>query len=184
MAVVLAVVAVTAATPQGRAAVTAILRYAGIELRLGETPAPVITPTTLPGEREVEPRRLGSLVAFTVRTPAALGPPSAATVGDDGRVASMFWPDGIRLDQFDGTMEPFFFKRLGPPHPQDVPLGTTTAWWIGGSHPLGYIERDDGTSVPLRQAAPTLIWQSGAVGYRLEGAGTKERAAEIAASLR
>ncbi|WP_433512775.1 hypothetical protein ACQP2T_55425 [Nonomuraea sp. CA-143628] len=184
-AIVLAVIAITAATPQGRAAVRAILHYAGIELRLGEsTPEPVSTPTPLPGEHTVAPADLATQVRFPVKTPTALGTPERATVSDNGRVASLFWPGGIRLDQFDGTLSPYFFKSVGPPWPEDVPVAGVTAWWLGGEHPLGYIKREDGTSVPLRQAQPTLIWQSGTVGYRLEGAGTKDRAAEIAASLR
>ncbi|MFG1681730.1 hypothetical protein ACGFNP_16325 [Nonomuraea sp. NPDC049269] len=184
-AIVLAVIAITAATPQGRAAVRAILHYAGIELRVGgSTPEPVITPTTLPGEHAVAPADLAEQVRFPIKTPTALGTPERATVSDNGRVASMFWPGGIRLDQFDGTPSPYFFKTMGPPWPEDIQVAGVTAWWLGGSHPLGYIKREDGTSVPLRQAEPTLIWQSGTTGYRLEGAGTKERAAEIAASLR
>jgi hypothetical protein len=99
-------------------------------------------------------------------------------------VVSMFWPDGVRLDQFDGAMDPYFFKRLGPPFPEDVPVNGVTAWWLPGEHPLGYIHRQDGTEIPLRQAEPTLIWHSGTIGYRLEGAGTRERAAELANSLR
>ncbi|MFG3442531.1 hypothetical protein ACGF0J_35265 [Nonomuraea sp. NPDC047897] len=182
-AVVLAVVAVTAATPQGRAAVAHLLRYAGVELRLGQAPAPVRTPATLPGERVVAPEDLESLVAFPVRRPAALGAPRTVLVADGGRVVSMLWPDGTRLDQFDGAPEPYFFKQLDV-SPEPVRLGTATAWWLGGEHPIGYIRRADGTSVPLRQAAPTLLWQHGDVGHRLEGAGGKERAAEIAASLR
>lgn len=184
-AIVLAVIAITAATPQGRAAVRAILHYAGIELRLGEsTPEPVATPTPLPGEHAVAPADLAIQVKFPIKTPTALGTPERATVSDNGRVASMFWPGGIRLDQFDGTLSPYFFKSVGPPSPEDVRVAGVTAWWLGGEHPLGYLKREDGTSVPLRQAQPTLIWQSGTVGYRLEGAGTKDRAAEIAASLR
>ncbi|MBT2234383.1 hypothetical protein [Nonomuraea sp. NEAU-A123] len=184
-AIVLVVIAITAATPQGRAAVRAILHYASIELRLSDsTPRPVTTPTPLPGEHSVAPADLAKQVKFPIKTPTALGTPERATVSDNGRVASMFWPGGIRLDQFAGTPSPYFFKTLGPPWPEDVQVAGVTAWWLGGSHPLGYIKREDGTSVPLRQAEPTLIWQSGTTGYRLEGAGTKEHAAEIAASLR
>ncbi|MFD1537334.1 hypothetical protein [Nonomuraea guangzhouensis] len=184
-AIILAVIAITAATPQGRAAVRAILHYAGIELRLTDsTPQPVTTPTPLPGEHTVAPADLAEQVKFPIKTPTALGTPERATVSDNGRVASMFWPGGVRLDQFDGTLSPYFFKTLGPPWPEDIQVAGVTAWWLGGSHPLGYIKREDGTSVPLRQAEPTLIWQSGTTGYRLEGAGTKEHAAEIAASLR
>ncbi|MFG1941670.1 hypothetical protein [Nonomuraea sp. NPDC048826] len=185
VAVVLAVAAVTAATPQGREAVTAILRYAGIELRLGgEAPPPVGTPAPLPGEREVAPGEVAGLVAFPVRTPGALGEPDRVTVSDGGRVVSMFWPEGIRLDQFDGRMEPYFFKRLGPPYPEDTRVDGVTGFWLAGSHPLGYITRDDGEPVPLRQAGPTLIWQSGNVGHRLEGAPSMARAVELGDSLR
>ncbi|MEU6798218.1 hypothetical protein ABZ907_41530 [Nonomuraea wenchangensis] len=186
VAVVAVVVAVTAATPQGRAAVVKILRLAGVELRVSDAPPPPLTTTApLPGERAVAPEELPALARFPVRTPARLGPPRAATVSDGGRVVSMFWPGGIRLDQFDGEMSPYFFKQLGPPFPTHVELGGgAEGWWVGGEHPLGYLRRADGTAVPLRQAAPTLIWTSGGVNHRLEGVRTAREAAEIAASLR
>ncbi|MDA0635020.1 hypothetical protein OUY22_16500 [Nonomuraea sp. MCN248] len=184
-AVLVALVAVTAATPQGRQAVTAILRYAGIELRLGgETPAPVPAPAPLPGEREVPAGEVAGQVAFPVRTLTALGEPERVTVSDGGRVVSMFWPDGIRLDQFDGRMEPFFFKRLGAPFPEETEVDGVGGFWLRGSHPLGHITRENGEAVPLRQAGPTLIWQSGEVGHRLEGAPSMARAVELAGSLR
>ncbi|MBN6058220.1 hypothetical protein JYK22_40230, partial [Nonomuraea sp. RK-328] len=184
-AVVLAVAALTAATPQGRAAVAQILRYAGIELRLGGAPTPgAPTPTTLPGERAVTLAQARATARFPVRTPAALGAPDVVTMSDGGRVVSMLWPGGLRLDQFDGTISPYLWKQLGPPFPEEVRAYGVEGLWIGGAHPLGYIKREDGTSVPLRQAAPTLIWESGGAGHRLEGAGDKDRAARIAASLR
>jgi hypothetical protein len=183
-AVVIAVVAVTAATPQGRAAVARILRFAGIELQIGDaTPPPVTTTAPLPGEHTVPPSEAPGQARFQVRTPSRLGPPQRITVSDGGRVVSMFWPGGIRLDQFDGTVEPFFFKKIGPPFPDYVDVGPYQAWWIPGEHPLGYIQRTDGTQVPLRQAAATLIWQQQGVNYRLEGVRTKEKAVRIAGSL-
>jgi len=182
---VVALVAVTAATPQGRQAVTAILRYAGIELRLGgEAPEPVRTTASVPGEREVPAGQVAGQVAFPVRTLGALGEPERVTVGDGGRLVSMFWPDGLRFDQFSGRIEPFFFKRLGPPFPDEVDLGEVHGYWLSGEHPLGYILREGGGEVPLRQAGPTLIWQVWDVGYRLEGAPPIERAAELARSQR
>ncbi|TMR95665.1 hypothetical protein EJK15_27710, partial [Nonomuraea basaltis] len=51
-AVVLVVVAITAATPQGRAAVAKILRFAGIELQIGDT-----TPVSYPHLRAHETLR-------------------------------------------------------------------------------------------------------------------------------
>ncbi|MFD2355954.1 hypothetical protein ACFSTC_51850 [Nonomuraea ferruginea] len=94
------------------------------------------------GEREVPPDEVAGQVAFPVRTLAALGEPERVTVADGGRVVSMFWPDGIRLDQFDGRMDPFFFKRLGPPFPDEVEVDGVTGFWLPGSHPLGYITRE------------------------------------------
>ncbi|MGN9786969.1 hypothetical protein ACTMTF_36490 [Nonomuraea sp. ZG12] len=182
--VVAVIVAVTAATPQGRHAVLTILRHAGVELTLtSDTPPPVATPTVLPGERAVPPGQAAAQARFPVRTLTALGPPPRVTVSDGGRVVSMFWPGGVRFDQFDGGMDPYFFKRLGPPFPQDVPVNGVTGWWLSGEHPVGYITRPDDTEIPLRQAGPTLIWQTGAVGYRLEGVTAMDRAVELARSL-
>ncbi|MGR6924128.1 hypothetical protein ACU635_58530 [[Actinomadura] parvosata] len=184
-AVVVAVITVTAATPQGRAAVERILRFAGIEIEVGRTTPPPVTTTTtgLPGEHEVSRADLPAQVKFPVRAPAALGEPRRVTVSENGRVASMFWPGGIRLDQFDGTMAPFFFKKLGPPAPEYTRVNGREAWWIPGEHPLGYIPREDGTQVPLRQAAATLIWQQDGVNFRLEGAGSIKEAVRIASSI-
>ncbi|TDD09373.1 hypothetical protein E1292_09830 [Nonomuraea deserti] len=183
-AVVVAVLAVTAATPQGRAAVTTILRLAGIEVEIGDTPPePVTTRTPLPAERTVSPADLPELVGFAVRTPSRLGEPQRVTVADQGRVVSMYWPGGVRLDQFSGTVGPYFYKQLGPPWPDHVMVGAYDAWWLPGEHPLGYIRRQDGTHVPLRQAASTLIWQQGTLNYRLEGAGDVDEAVAVATSL-
>ncbi|MEV0383239.1 hypothetical protein [Nonomuraea sp. NPDC050643] len=183
-AVVAVVVAITAATPQGRAAVAQILRFAGIELRIGDTPPPPVTTTApLPGERTVPLAEVPGQVRFQVRTLKEPGPPERVTVADSGRVVSMFWPGGIRFDQFDGALDPIFFKKLGPPWPDYVKVGAYNAWWLPGDHPLGYIKRQDGTEVPLRQAAPTLIWEQGTLNYRLEGLRTKEEAIQVATSL-
>lgn len=183
-AVVVVVIAITAATPQGRAAVQKILRFAGVELHIGDTPPPPVTTTApLPDERTVSPSEVPSRAKFPVRTPARLGAPQRTSVSDNGRLVSMFWPDGIRLDQFDGAMDPYFFKKLGPPFPDYVDIGPYQAWWIPGEHPLGYIRREDGTAVPLRQAAATLIWQQDGINHRLEGVRTKEEAVRIAESL-
>lgn len=177
-AVVIAVVAITAATPQGRAAVVRVLRFAGVEFQIGDTPPPPVRTTApIPGEHPAD------TTPFPVRTPEALGAPERTTVADHGRVVSMFWPGGVRLDQFDGTLDPVFFKKLGPPWPDYVKVAGRTAWWIPGAHPLGYLTREDGTELPLRQAEPTLVWQQGTTGYRLEGLRTSDEAVRVAESL-
>ncbi|WP_052423071.1 hypothetical protein [Nonomuraea candida] len=184
VAVIVAVVAVTAATPQGRAAVMAVLRFAGIELQMGRsTPPPVTATATLPGETPVSMAELPARAGFPVRTLAALDPPHRVTVSEGGRVVSMFWPDGLRFDQFDGAVEPYFFKQVGPPFPDFTRLNGREALWMSGEHPVGYIRREDGTRVPLRQAAPTLIWWQDDLNFRLEGARTMEEAVRVASSL-
>ncbi|MFE0146292.1 hypothetical protein ACFWY5_04080 [Nonomuraea sp. NPDC059007] len=181
--VVAVVVAITAATPQGRAAVAHILRLAGIELRISDAPPVAVTPTPLPGERTVTPDQLSDLVKFPVNRPSVLGEPGEVRISDKGRVVSMFW-DGIRLDQFDGGFSPVFLKEMGEPWPDNVPLRYGEAWWITGTHRLSYLKRGDNTPLPLRLAEETLLWERHGVGFRLEGVKDKDRAAEIANSLR
>ncbi|MEU6777687.1 hypothetical protein ABZ912_00695 [Nonomuraea angiospora] len=183
-AVVLVVIAITAATPQGRAAVVRILRFAGIELRIGDTPPKAVTTVTpLPYEHTVDQDGLKAEVKFQVRTLKALGEPERTTVSDKGRIVSMFWPGGVRFDQFEGVLDPVLFKKLGPPWPDYTKVGPYQAWWVPGAHPLGYLSRPDGTEIPLRQAGPTLIWQQDALNYRLEGVKTEEEAVRVATSL-
>lgn len=182
-AVLVAVVAVTAATPQGRAAVVRVLRFAGIELRVGQdVPPPVTTASPLPGEHPVPLTDLQGRPG--VKAPSDLGPPGRATVSDGGTVVSMFWPNGIRFDQLQGIIDPIFVKQLGPTMPTPTQVNGRTAWYVPGEHPLGYLRRTDGTVLPLRQAAPTLIWNDDTHTFRLEGATSQEEAVRIAESLR
>ncbi|MBB5075159.1 hypothetical protein [Nonomuraea endophytica] len=181
--VVAVVVAITAGTPQGRAAVAHILRLAGIELRISDTPPVAVTPTPLPGERTVTPDQLAGLVKFPVNRPSVLGEPDEVRISDKGRVVSMFW-GGVRLDQFDGGFSPVFLKEMGEPWPDNVPLRYGEAWWITGTHRLSYLKRGDNTPLPLRLAEETLLWERSGIGFRLEGVKDKNRAAEIANSLR
>ncbi|MFI6293426.1 hypothetical protein ACIBEJ_17680 [Nonomuraea sp. NPDC050790] len=181
--VVAVVVAITAATPQGRAAVAHILRLAGIELRIGDAPPAPVTPTPLPGERTVSQDQLSGLVKFEVNRPGVLGEPDEVRISDKGRVVSMFW-DGVRLDQFDGGFSPVFLKEMGEPWPDNVRLRYGEAWWITGTHRLSYLRRGDDTPLPLRLAEETLLWERSGIGFRLEGVKDRARAAEIANSLR
>ncbi|WP_431904105.1 hypothetical protein [Nonomuraea sp. bgisy101] len=182
-AVVVAVVALTAATPQGRATVVHILRLAGIELRVGENGTPPPSPVPLPGERDVTLDDARRLVTFPVKVPGELDAPDRVTVSDGARIVSMFWPDGVRIDQFEG-LAPYFVKQLGEPWPDNVRVDGAEGWWIDREHALSRVDRKDGTELPLRLAGPTLVWFDGEVAIRLEGVKDKRRALEIAASLR
>ncbi|GII04720.1 hypothetical protein [Planobispora takensis] len=188
--VVVAVVAVMVAlffgaTPVGRAAVAEILRFAGIELRIGGEPGPLPSgmPSPLPGEERVTLQQARERVAFPLGVPAALGEPQDVRVGDGGRVVSMLWP-GVRLDQYDGTLDIVFRKDLGEPWPEETVVGNSHAWWIPAKHALTYRPRAGGPEVESRLSGPTLIWQRGQVGLRLEGPADLDRAREIAESVR
>ncbi|MGS2643352.1 hypothetical protein [Streptosporangium sp. G12] len=173
------------ATPAGRAAVAEILRFAGVEFRTGGPgPLPSGVPQPLPGERRVTLERAREQVAFPISLPAALGAPTEVRVSDGGRVVSLFWP-GLRLDEYDGTLHLVFRKELGPPWPQETGVGASQAQWIPVHHGLTYLPRSGGqAAVRPRPAGPTLIWQRGRVGLRLEGVGELGRALEIARSVR
>ncbi|WP_371780904.1 hypothetical protein [Streptosporangium subroseum] len=171
------------ATPAGRAAVVEVLRFAGVELRIGDPgPLPSGVPSPLPGERRVTLEQAREQVAFAISVPSRLGEPSEVRVSDGGRVVSLFWP-GVRLDEYDGVLEVAFRKELGPPWPDEVHLGTSQAWWIPGKHGLTYLPRGGGEApARARLADPTLVWQQKGVGLRLEGVGDLQRALEIARS--
>ncbi|GAA4179821.1 hypothetical protein GCM10022252_01820 [Streptosporangium oxazolinicum] len=173
------------ATPAGRAAVAEILRFAGVELRIGGPgPLPSGVPQPLPGERRVTLERAREQVAFPISIPAALGDPAEVRVSDGGRVVSLFWP-GLRLDEYDGGLQLVFRKDLGPPWPEETGVGAAEAQWIPAHHGLTYLPRGGGeAAVRPRPAGPTLIWQRGRVGLRLEGVEELGPALEIARSVR
>ncbi|MDF5751573.1 hypothetical protein [Spongiactinospora sp. TRM90649] len=167
-AVVAAVAALVAATPQGRAAVVQILRFAGVEVRVGEQPVPPATPQAtppLPGERRVSLEEARRAAPFPIAVPRELGEPDEVRLSDGGRVVTLLWP-GMRLDEYDGRLDAVFRKELGPPFPEEAGQG----WWIPRHHALTYLPRRGGPVTFDRLAGPTLIWQHGSVGLRLEGA--------------
>ncbi|MGV9326010.1 hypothetical protein [Streptosporangium sandarakinum] len=186
VAVAVAAALLLGVTPAGQAAVARILRFAGIELRVGGPgPLPSGVAEPLPGERRVTLEEARRRAAFPVSVPAGLEDPADVRVADDGRVVSLLWP-GIRLDEYDGVLQIVFRKELGPPWPDQVTVGASTGWWIPGPHGLVYLPRTGVGEAPARprRADPTLIWQKGRTGLRLEGVADLRRALEIARSVR
>ncbi|GAA3443983.1 hypothetical protein [Planomonospora venezuelensis] len=172
------------ATPAGRAAVVQILRLAGVELRIGDPgPLPSGMPAPLPGEERTTLEEARERAAFPIAVPAELGEPGDVRVGDGGRVVSLLWP-GVRLDQYDGTLEVVYRKDLGPPWPEEADVDGSQGTWIPAHHGLSYLPREGGAPVAARIAGPTLVWQRRLVGLRLEGVTDRARAVQIARSLR
>ena len=190
LVVVVAFLAVLIATPQGRAAVIHVLRFAGIELR--QEPGPVRSPGSspaLPGERRMPLAKARHQVSFPILVPTALGRPSEVLVSDRGRVASLIYrrtPYGeLRMDEFAGHLDPVFFQKfvhLG--NVAEVEVNGTKGLWIKGPHVLIYITRD---GIPAAASARlttgnTLIWGTRQVALRLEGSLGKTAALAIADS--
>ena len=191
-AVIAAVLAVLLiATPQGRALITHVLRFAGIELR--QEPGPALSPgsrASLPGERRVPLSRARHLVSFPILVPTALGRPDAVVVSDRGRIASLIYQGArgqVRLDEFAGHLDPVYFRKyvlFG--NVTQVSVGGAKGLWIRGPHELVYITRGGGQAVasPRLTTGNTLIWGTRGVALRLEGALSRDRALAIAASAR
>ena len=158
--------ALLVATPQGRAVVTHVLRFAGIELQQSRGPAPSPrSGAALPGERRMPLAEARRHVSFPILVPAALGRPSEVVVSDGGRVASLIYrrtPYGlVRMDQFAGHLDPVFFQKF-------IHLGDVTqvrvngrkGLWIKGPHVLLYVTRDGTPAAASARLTTgnTLIW--------------------------
>jgi hypothetical protein len=193
-AVVLLALAI-ALVPQTRAAVanatTAILRFAGIELASGPpTKTLPARPSPLPTTGSVTLQQARQRARFPVGVPTRLGPPERVLVSDPDatgapRVVSLLYRGGtVRLDELDGTLAPFFAKKLDVGGVVWTDVQGRPALWIPAPHTVVYVDRNGvERSETARLAGATLIWQRAAVTYRLEGHLTLDEALAIARSI-
>ncbi|HKA67481.1 MAG TPA: hypothetical protein VKG85_00025 [Actinomycetes bacterium] len=189
-------------SPQVRAAVADLLRFAGIEIRQGE--GPQVPPggryVPLPGERVTDLETARELAQFPILVPASLGPPDAVVVadGEPPRVVSLlYYPDSesppstpagreqpvIRIDEFHGSISPVFMKYVDQ-QAEPIALGRYLAFWIDQPHPVLYVDRGGRVQEErARLSGRTLIVEIDGTTVRIEGDFDKERATEIARSL-
>ena len=127
---------------------------------------------------------------FPIRLPAKLGPPEQVLVADPDATGRTGWrrcstaAGALRVDAFDGRLDPAFHKEVTGPGADWVQVNGDFAVWVDGPHALSYVDRAGGIRTETaRLAASTLIWQDDDVSYRLEGDLTKAEAIEIARSL-
>jgi hypothetical protein len=198
-AIVLIFAALLAASPQVRAAVADVLRFAGIEIH--HEPAPVQPQQTglptLPGERVVSLDEARGAADFDVRVPAALGTADEVRIADGQppRVVSLTYRAGagrpapdpatgvaIRVDEFAGTLSPIYVK-YGAEDVEKLRIEGTLAIWVPHPHPLLYMSRSgEIQEEAARMSAQTLIWQAGTTTIRMEGDFTRTEAIAIARS--
>lgn len=149
--------------------------------------APRVTgpPTVPPATGTLPAEDAGRHSGFTPLIPAALGPPDALEESPDRAVVSMSWrtPDGtLRLDQFDGEIEPRFWKASLDAELVHVNGGD--ALWFPTSHEVVVLKEGRTRRYPPRLAAATLIWPRDDITLRLEGVLTLDQAVRIAATAR
>jgi hypothetical protein len=191
LAVVAAFLVILIATPQGRAVISHVLRFAGVELR--QEPAPVRSPGSgvLPGERPTSLAEARHLASFPILVPTVLGQPGAVVVSDRGRVVSLIYrraPYGLlRLDEFAGQVDQVYFEKFV--HFADVTrveVHGVQYLWIKGPQVLVYITRDGLTATASARltVGNTLIWDTRQVALRLEGNIGQAAALAIAGSAR
>jgi hypothetical protein len=177
LVIVAAFLAVVIATPQGRAAIIHVLRFAGVELR--QEPGPVRSPrssASLPGEQPMSLQKARRQVSFPILVPAALGRPDEVVVSDGGRVVSLIYrqtPYGqVRMDEFAGRLDPVYFEKLVHfGSVTEVEVSGTKGLWIRGPHELIYVSRDGTPAIASARLTTgnTLIWGTRQVALRLEG---------------
>ena len=190
-ALLLAVVIVV--VPQSRAAVahavTGVLRFAGVEVHKGR-PHVQPAPSPLPSTRSSGLDEARRVARFPITVPARLGVPDQVLLADfasDGapRVVSLLYHNGsIRLDEFDGDLDPGFIKTQSGPDTEWTDIKGNSALWLPHPHAVVYVDRAGVRhEETARLAGTTLIWSDGRVSYRLEGVPAMPEAVEIAASL-
>ena len=204
LAVAAALLAVLIATPQGRAAIAHVFRFAGVELRLEPGPvrswsagparpggATQPSGAALPGEHRMSLEQARRQVSFPILVPAALGPPPEVVVSDGGRVVSLIYPRTryglLRMDEFAGRPDQIYFEKIV--HIGDVTPVTVNgakALWIKGPQVLVYIRPDGSPAAapPRLTAGNTLLWSAPRVALRLEGNVGRAAALAIAGSAR
>jgi hypothetical protein len=178
------------ATPQGRAAITGVLRFAGVELRQGPAPSPR-RKASLPGERRMTLAQARRRAHFPILVPAALGNPAQVAVSDGGRVVSLIYArtahGQLRLDEFAGHLDTLMFEKfIQFSHVTRVRVDGGTGLWLTGPHGLIYVNAE---GMPVSASARmttgnTLIWGTGRVVLRLEGRLGKAAALAIAGTAR
>jgi hypothetical protein len=192
LVVVAALLAVLIATPQGRAVVIQVLRFAGVELRQG--PGRPLSPGrggSLPGERRMLLEKARRQVSFPILVPAALGQPGDVVVSDGGRVVSLVYPrtpyGQLRIDEFAGHLDQLYFRKIVAfRNVTYVEVNGTRGLWIKGPYELVYITRDGYSAAASARLTTgnTLIWGTRQVALRLEGNLGKTAALAIASSAR
>lgn len=176
--------AVVLLVPPIRATVFDWFDFGGIIVNESPGTAPTSGPPPPPVRGDLSLDRARQLVDFDPLVPRLLGAPDAVELTHDHRILAMSWdtPMGsVRLDQFDGRLEPMVMKRIYSAATPTTVRGNTALWFDA---PHKVVVLDDGNTYDAapRLAGSTLIWQRDDTTLRLEGDLAMDRARELARS--
>jgi hypothetical protein len=191
VAALVALAAAMAVSPAVRAAVFDFLRVGAVEIHENHPP-PVTPPVTsvdppLPEERDVTLAQARAAAGFPLRVPAGLGDPHTVRLADDAHVVTMVFggvSGGVRVDQFDGGLDPMFTKFASAADVHHVTVDDRPAIWVDRPHPVFWTDRDGVMhEEAARLAGSTLVWELDGITYRVEGDLTQARAVALAESM-
>jgi len=166
-----------ALTPPVRAAVAEWLNIGGVQARpVGTGPTSAPSPPAVTGQLSLE--EAARVAGFKPAVPAELGAP-AGVEASRGFVA-IGWASGVRLEQFKAEVSTLYLKKYYSTL-QYVP--EVDGYWFDTPHELVLVDAA-GRERLVRIAGPTLVWVSGGVTFRLEGARDKAWAVELAGGTR
>jgi hypothetical protein len=194
--------AVFAAVPSVRDAVLEFIGLQGATVERRETlpPPPPIEPLDLGSRTTLE--AAGDRLAFDPLVPADPGEPDGVYVSDrapGGELSLTYRPSddlprarttglGLLVTEIRGDLMPDFFQKLAPQAAtiEELTVNGEPAAWIEGAEHFFFYRAPSGEVVEdeLRLAQNVLLMQRGRLLVRLEGAFDRERALEIADSLR
>ena len=201
--VAIILVAALLLTPRFADALGHLLSIPGVQIyQVPQSPTaqPNASAPTFAGQRVASAAEASRIAGFTVRTPAALGEPSAIYVETAPVRVTIVYASvkGIPVSslagvsaivvEFKGTIETqIMAKAIGPGTFLDaVPLGNGVAYYLSGQPHQFFFRDPAGNLQPetLRLAGNTLLWEQDGHTYRLEAQVSREEAVRIASSFR
>ena len=197
LATLVTAIAAAMAVPSARTAILEWLGLRGVSIeRVPEAPKPPLGGELLLGERTTLAGARAA-ASFRVRVPAlaAYRKPDEVYFSREyasGGYVSFVYGSGERvallITQFRARIADEFIQKLVGPGTtvERVRVNGGRGYWLAGEpHSVLYVD-ENGVAIPesSRLATRTLLWQLGAVTYRLEGDVTKAEALRIARSMR
>jgi hypothetical protein len=189
-AVLLALLVATALVPEARSAVLRVLGLTEAARIVRAPRPPEVTRAPLDLGRRTTLADARRQVAFAVRIPAALGPPSGVQLSRRiaGGAVTLRWPGGDALTEFEGEGTPFLEKfATQDARVRRVTVGATFGYFLDGApHEVVVLDRN-GAAVQSTRAlvrGAVLLWDAGGLAYRLETRAGLHHALGVARSVR